>query len=177
MAFASPEVNVRELPVSAGMTVADFGAGSGAYAFALAKAVGPDGKVYAVDVQKELLTRLENEARRSYAGNIICQWGDIEVLGGSKLPDHSVDLVLMSNILFQLSGAYPAGLEAKRILKPTGHLAIIEWSDSFGGLGPKPETVVSPETAKKIFTEAGFTFWHDFAAGDHHYGLIFDLGK
>ncbi len=175
MAFASPEINLSELPLTAGLKVADFGAGSGAYALALARAVGDSGKVYAVEVQKELLTRLEREALSARLTNIVPQWGDIEVVGGSKLRDQSVDLVLMSNILFQLAGSYSAGLEAKRILKPEGKLAIIEWDGAYGGLGPLPDKVVRPETAKQIMTEAGFNFMREFSAGDHHYGLIFNL--
>lgn len=173
MAFADPRTNVRQLSLEPGLRVADFGAGSGAYALALAEAVSPGGEVYAVEVQKELLSRLEQEANAKHVTNLHFFWGDIESVGGSQLKDNFLDLVLLSNVLFQVSGMYQVALEAKRVLKPEGRVAVIEWSDSFGGLGPRAEDLVLPEKVKTVFSEAGLKFSQDFSAGDHHYGLIF----
>lgn len=173
MAFASPEANVAAIGLMPGLKVADFGAGSGRYALALSKAVAP-GEVYAVDIQKDLLSRLEQEAKRAYLENLHFVWGDVEQVGGSKLPEQSVDVVLMSNLLFQLTGGgYSAALEAKRVLRLGGRLVIIDWQESFGGLGPTQGQVVNAEKAKAIIEPAGFTLDHDFPAGEHHYGLIF----
>lgn len=171
--FADPLTNVRQLGIEPGMTVADFGAGAGAYTLPLAAAVGGRGQVYAVEIQKELLSRLEREVESRKIGNIGFVWGDFETVGGSKLDDASVDLVLLSNTLFQLAGLYQVSLEVKRVLKPDGRVAVIEWSDSFAGLGPKPDQVVRPETVKQVFAEAGLNLIKEFPAGDHHYGLIF----
>ncbi|MBI2474518.1 MAG: methyltransferase domain-containing protein, partial [Candidatus Taylorbacteria bacterium] len=62
MSFSDPSHNVEQFDLQSGMTVADFGTGSGYYAFAAAKAVGDKGKVYAIDVQKPLLEKLKREA-------------------------------------------------------------------------------------------------------------------
>ena len=171
--FADPLTNVRNLSLEPGMTVADFGAGAGAYTLPLAAKVGAAGRVYAVEIQKDLLSRLEREVENRKIGNVSFVWGDIETIGGSKLNDNSLDFVLLSNILFQLSGLYQVSLEVKRVLKPGARAAVIEWSDSFAGLGPKADQVVKPETVKQVFAEAGLDFIKDFPAGDHHYGLIF----
>lgn len=170
--------------------MADFGAGSGAYALAMARRVGSTGRVYAIDVQKELLARLAREAKASDLEarlplgslasrivNIEVIWSDLERAGGSTLADQLVDFVLMANLLFQVTAKYSLALEAKRILKPDGRLAVIDWQDSFGGLGPPAPQVIRPEEAKKIMVQAGFRFLKDFPAGDHHYGLMFVLSS
>jgi ubiquinone/menaquinone biosynthesis C-methylase UbiE len=171
--FSNPRANVAELGVTPGMTIVDFGAGSGEYALALAPLVGERGRVYAVEVQKELLDRLAAEARARHLSNLEIIWGNLEKHGGSKLADSSADLVLLANILFQSTARYSLALEAKRVLRPRGRAAVIDWSDSFGGLGPRADQVARPDEVKRIFAEAGFSLASEFSAGAHHYGLIF----
>lgn len=178
MPFSDPKTVINHFNLTEGMTVADFGTGSGAYALAMARRVGSAGRVYAIDVQKELLARLSREAKADQFANLTnieVIWSDLERAGGSKLADQLLDFVLMANLLFQVTAKYTLALEAKRILKPIGRLAVIDWQDSFGGLGPPPAQVIRPEEVKKIMAQAGFRFLKDFPAGDHHYGLLFDL--
>ena len=59
--FSNPEQNVLQLGLREGMRVADFGAGSGAYSLASGKKVGHTGHVYAIEVQKNLVKKLESE--------------------------------------------------------------------------------------------------------------------
>ncbi len=180
--FSDPQAIIPYLNLREGMCVADFGAGSGHYSLAMARRlaeINPTSnapglnKVYAVDVQKELLQRLEKEVKHLGVRNIEVVWGDIEKRGGSKLADGIVDLVLLANTLFQSDQRYSLILEAKRVLKAGGHLAIVEWSSSFGGLGPSADRVVSPEEASKICAQAGLKPAGDFPAGANHYGLLF----
>lgn len=171
--FANPRANVAEFGLIPGMKVADFGAGVGEYALEMARVVGDGGKIYAVEVQKGLLERLEKEARENRISNIQTIWGNIEKLGGSKLDDQSVNVVLAANILFESDAKYSLALEAKRVLRAGGWIIVIDWLESFGGLGPHPQRVVPREEVKKIFDEAGFRFRSEFPAGNHHFGLIF----
>lgn len=171
--FVDPIHVVREIGVPTGSRVADIGAGSGAYAFALGKVVGDEGRVYAIDVQKDMLTRIANEASKRGLKNIDTIWADMDRSGGSKLADHSVDLVLFSNVLFQLEAKDIALLEAQRILKAGGTCAVVDWSDSFNGLGPHKDEVVTAGRVKELAGAAGFVLQRDFVAGAHHYGLVF----
>lgn len=171
--FSDPTKNVGFLELMEGMRVADFGAGSGAYSLAMAERVGDRGKIYAVDVQKELLTHIDRLSKEKRRRNIEVIWGNVEKVGGSKLADSSVDLVLIANVLFGSDARYTLASEAKRVTVPGGRVAVIDWTDSFGGLGPVANRVIVPAEAKRIFTEAGLTFVKDFPAGDHHYGLMF----
>lgn len=173
MSFVDPEKNVALFGIKGGEHIADFGAGSGAYAFALSRCVGPRGMVYAVDIQKELLTKIKNEGNRLGLENIQVIWGDVEKTGGTKLGDASLDGVLLSNIAYQVSDKNELVNEAKRVLKNDGKVFLIEWSGSHGGLGPKPESVVDKNEITKLFNKAGFAREREIDAGSYHYGLIF----
>jgi ubiquinone/menaquinone biosynthesis C-methylase UbiE len=172
--FVDPVAVVSEIGVHAGSKVVDIGAGSGAYVFALSRVVGEDGRVYAIDVQKDMLTRISNEASKRGLKNIDTIWADADRSGGTKLANASVDIVLFSNVLFQLEAKDSALAEAHRILKPTGVLVIIDWTDSFNGMGPHPDEVVTMSEAKRLAEVAGFALKRDFAAGAHHYGILFN---
>jgi ubiquinone/menaquinone biosynthesis C-methylase UbiE len=171
--FSDPQAVMPYFGLVDGTTVADFGAGSGHYALAMGERVGDRGRVYAIDIQKELLARLAAEAKRVGVRNLEVVWGNVEKVGGTKLADGLVDFVLVANLLFQTDAKYTLALEARRLLRAGGRLAVVEWSDSFNNLGPRPEAVAGPEAVKKIFAEAGFVFLNDFPAGEHHYGLLF----
>ncbi len=170
--FAHPPRNVDALGVAPGMTVADFGSGSGAYVFAIANRLSNEGHVYAIDVQQDLLRRIKNEAHKKGYKNVEIIWSDIEKEGGSKMAKQHLDLVLVSNLLFQVEHKDVALREAWRILKPKGRLAIIDWSESFGGMGPVKKDVVRKEKALELAESAGFELMSEFDAGAHHYGLI-----
>ena len=175
--FAHPPRNVMALGIEPGMTIADFGSGSGAYVLAMAEHTAGLGTIYAVDVQKDLLKRTHNEAIKRGFKNVNVIWGDLEKTHGSKLGDHACDLVLISNLLFQVEDKAILFREALRILRPEGRLAIVDWKESYGGLGPIQTQVVDDVAAKKLAESAGFTLSKEFPAGAHHYGLIFSVSK
>lgn len=171
-AFADPEQNIQHLELHPGMSVADFGAGSGAYTFAAARRAGGTGHVYAVEVQKDLLEKLKLEAKHKHIGTIEVVWGDLDVSGGSKLRDASMDAVIISNVLFQSENRGAMIQEAKRVLKPEGKVLFIEWSDSFGNMGPLAAQVIPEASARTMFAGAGFRVMPSFSAGAHHYGFV-----
>jgi len=171
--FTNPEQNISQLNITPGMRVADIGAGTGFYSLLLAKLVGNSGKVYAIDIQKDLLEKLKAESRKDHLLNIDIVWGDMERLGGSKLGAGVADVAILSNILFQIKDKNTFLLETKRILKPGGRVMVVDWTDSFGGMGPQSKDVLNEMMAKELFDKNGFSIERSFFAGDHHYGLIF----
>lgn len=170
--FAHPVHNVRAFGIEPGMQVADFGSGSGAYVFAVAKALAGSGKVFAVDVQKDLLRRIENEANSKKLPNVSVLWDDLEA-AGSKIASNSLHLVIVSNLLFQVEKKEEVLREAFRTLKGGGRLVLIDWSESFRGMGPIAKHVFSKDAALALAKECGFVFLREFPAGGHHYGLMF----
>jgi ubiquinone/menaquinone biosynthesis C-methylase UbiE len=129
--------------------------------------------VYAIEVQKDLLENIRRAASSEGLDNIETLWGDVEEIGGSKLGDSTADVVVISNLLFQAEDKSGVIKEASRVLKPGGKLAIIDWSDSYGNLGPTPDMVFDEEDAKKLLSDTDFTSEGGFDAGEHHYGLIY----
>ncbi len=173
MAFLTPDHAIAPLHLAEGMKVADFGTGSGAMALAAARRVGHSGKVYAIDIQKGLLEKLAQSAASHHVSNLEVVWGNIDHSHGSKLANASVDAVLIANVLFQSEHVGNLTSEAKRILKPHGKALVIDWTDSFGNMGPAHGHVVKESEAKLFFADAGFVFEKSEPAGDHHYSLLF----
>ncbi len=167
--FSDPASNLAKLGLTEGMKVVDLGAGSGFYSIESAKKVGSSGRVYAVEVQKDLLERLRSVAAKDGLRNIEAVWGNIEKIGGTKLREAIADRVIASNVLFQITKPDDFALEIKRILKPGGKLLLVDWSE-VSTLGPK--TVVPQMKAETLFEKNGFKLDQTFGAGDHHYGLV-----
>ncbi|KKQ35664.1 MAG: Methylase involved in ubiquinone/menaquinone biosynthesis [Candidatus Nomurabacteria bacterium GW2011_GWB1_37_5] len=170
--FVDPQTILQQFNLKPTDYVADLGAGTGAYSIPAGR-ITREGKVYAVEVQKDLLQRIKDEAVKYHLSNIEAIWGDIENNGGTKLKDAAVDAVIASNVLFQVPNKAGFASEINRILKPGGRLLFVDWKDSGSGLGPNSSMLVSKDSAKMIFEGQGLKFDRDIEAGEHHYGIIF----
>lgn len=168
--FSDPASNIAKLGLNDGMKVVDMGAGSGFYTFEAAKKVGASGRVYSVEVQKDLLERIRAVGAMNGLRNIEVVWGNVEKIGGTKLREAIADRVIVSNVLFQIEKKDDFILEIKRLLKPGGKVLVVDWSPG-NALGPK--TLVPVATAQMLFEKADFRLDQSFDAGDHHYGLVF----
>lgn len=179
--FAHPPRNIAALGIQNGMSVADFGSGSGAYVLGMAERLHGAGHVYALDVQQDLLRKVKREAHKRGYTNVEVIWCDLERPRSSKIADKKIDLVLVSNLLFQVENKAAVLAEAWRILKPTGRLAIIDWlgpassQELTSMIGPHKNDAVPKKRAMQLAEEAGFELQREFEAGAHHYGLIFTL--
>jgi ubiquinone/menaquinone biosynthesis C-methylase UbiE len=169
-----PRDNIKQFGIQEGWHVADFGVGYGHYTYELSEAVGADGKVFAIDIQKDMLERLKKEVEEKHIKNIEVIWGDVEIVGGTKLRVDSLDAIVISNVLFQIDSKAGLVHEASRVLKMGGKILLIDWSESFGGLGPQPGTVVEESMARQIFETGPFEYKKSIDAGEHHYGLVFE---
>lgn len=173
MTFSDPHDNVLQLGLREGMKVADLGAGVGHHAIAAGHVVGSEGRVYAVDVQEDVLLHLADTAKRRGLKNVETIWGNIEKPGGTTLKAQAMDAVMLANTLFQLEDTSLAVSEIKRILKPGGRLLVIDWAGSYGGIGPAEQHVVSEHKAEELFIGAGFHKLKAFRSGAHHYSIVF----
>jgi ubiquinone/menaquinone biosynthesis C-methylase UbiE len=168
----SPEIVLGELGIEPGMSVVDLGTGAGHFALAAAHLVIPGGQVYALDVQRELLARVQQQAESLNLDTLTTIWGDMERTGGTQLRDDSIDRAVIVNVLFQLENIEGVLAEIQRVLKPGGKLMVIGWSDTKGVIGPHPDHVI-PEAQILMLTDAQrLRFIRNFPAGDHHYGFI-----
>jgi ubiquinone/menaquinone biosynthesis C-methylase UbiE len=125
-----PSALINELKIKPGDVVADIGAGTGYYSRRLAKAVGPQGKVLAVDIQPEMLELLTNKLAATGVTNVM------PVLGTTidpRLPRRAVDLVLMVDVYHEFDFPYEMMTNICRALKPAGRVVFVE----FRGEDPK----------------------------------------
>lgn len=146
----------RTLPLREGMTVLDLGCGQGRYSLALAGRVGPSGKVIAVDAWSEGITRLKEEAERARVEVIEAVVAD----AGARLPiaDRQVDLCLLGTVLhdFVAEGIGPDVLaEIKRVLKPEGVVAVVEFKKIDGPPGPPREVRMAVEDVSVLLQRFG----------------------
>lgn len=137
--FLEPERIVAGFGLKHGDHVADFGAGHGYFTLALARAVGREGKIWAVDVQKAALDMVRSRAQHAHLLNIEYMQGDIEVPGGTGISDRFADFVFLGSMLFQAEDQPAVLHEVLRVLLPGGRLAMIEWDVAV----PKLQTAVA----------------------------------
>lgn len=171
--FTDPRKNIEQFDLAPGMKVADFGCGAGYHTFPLAEKVGPSGQVLALDVHKEQLITLKREAAKAGLSQIEVIWCDLEKNKGTKLKDGAVERGVVANVLFQIEHKANFAEETARTLKTGGRLLVVDWTDSFGGIGPRKDTVVTAAECRELFEHAGFGFEKEIDAGMHHYGLVF----
>jgi ubiquinone/menaquinone biosynthesis C-methylase UbiE len=161
------------LGIAPGQHVADLGCGSGYFTIVLARLVGESGSVSAVDIQNEPLQTVQDKAASAKLTNIKAIRADLEVLGGTKIPDASQDLSLLANVLFQSQKKEAIIAEAVRILKPGGQVVIIDWKKGAGGFGP-PDTLRTDEGAfQTMAIAAGLRYERTIDAGMYYVGLVF----
>lgn len=170
--FSTPSICLSQFNVEPGMVCADLGSGSGEYTFELAHRVGSIGKVFALDVQKGLVDKLANECQKKHFTNVSVVWDDMDDANGIALKDASIDRIVIANTLFQIEDIQKFASEVKRILKPKGMVLIVDWAESFGGIGPTSQHVVTRTRAQEIFEKVGLYTVKDITAGEHHYGFI-----
>ncbi len=168
MPFLNPSRVLDLLDLKEHFVAADFGSGSGGWVIPLARRL-KEGKVYAIDILEEPLSALKSKIKLEKGLSIETIKSDIEKT--SRLLDASCDLVLMTNLLFEVEDRRKVLEEAKRVLKPGGILLVVDWTKD-ASLGP--EIRVSPEEIKEIAKEIGFVLKKEFPAGVYHWGLIFN---
>lgn len=175
--FLNPQAAIAAAHISQGSRVADLAPGSGFFARAAARVVGPEGVVWAVDAHQDMLVRLKNLADAEGLRNVEVVRGSIEKAGGSKLPEATIDFCILANALFGIADKEAVAKEIHRILRKAGRLLLVDWSDSHGGLGPHESHVVSKDEAVTLFKRAGFVAAEDIPAGAYHWGLILRKSK
>lgn len=171
--FVEPSVVTTHFHLRDGDQVADFGAGAGYFLEALSQAVGVSGRVFACEIQKELVEKLGNTAQAQGLSNVAPLWCDLEEPNGVKIADGTLDAVILINTLFQIEDKAATLMEAYRTLRSGGKLFVVDWSESFGGLGPQPFQVLNELEAQALVETQNFVLERKFDSGDHHYGLAF----
>lgn len=162
---------IARLPVKIGMMVADIGAGTGFFAIPFARHIGPDGRVFAVDLQREMLDILQSKlSGAGMPGNIGLHPGTATATG---LIDRSVDLVFLANIWHELDD-HPAVLgEAARILAPGGRISVLDWRpDVERPPGPRLDHRIAMDKVELTLSTAGWRCLICDLIGRHSYLVV-----
>jgi SAM-dependent methyltransferase len=131
-AWQLPDRVVDALDLTPGDHVADVGAGDGFFVFHLADAVGPAGRVYAVEVEEEKVRELERRVREKGYENVEVVLGE---LGDPLLPDGAIDLVLLCNVYHHIEDRHDYFLRLQADLRSNGRVAVVEPRELGGWIG------------------------------------------
>jgi ubiquinone/menaquinone biosynthesis C-methylase UbiE len=150
----APDVALNVLKIPKGSAVADIGAGSGYITVRLADRVGPTGRVFANDVQPQMLNILARRLDRSKITNVTLIEGTLD---DPRLPLASVDLVLMVDVYHELSQPQSILRHLRESLKPGGRLVLLEYRKEDPTVPIKPEHKMSVAEARMEVEAEGFT--------------------
>jgi SAM-dependent methyltransferase len=148
-----PETALDKIGIREGMTVADVGAGVGYFTVRLGQRVGPTGKVYAVDVQPEMLSIMKQRAAKAKLKNIV------PILGSEsdpKLPPASADLILLVDVYHEFSQPQKMLERMRDALKNDGRLILLEYRKEDPHIPVRSEHKMSVAEAKAELEAEGF---------------------
>lgn len=165
--FLNPDKVLKQLKLREDMTAADFGSGSGGWVIPLAKKLD-GGKILAIDILEEPLSALRAKAKLEKIDNVETIKADTEK--ETEILEESCDLVLMTNLLFEVDDIKKVLEEGKRVLKKGGRILIVDWKKE-APLGPKGRRV-NPIEIKEIALDLNLRIEKEFEAGPYHFGLI-----
>lgn len=149
--YQRPDQIMDHLAIGEGSVVADLGAGGGWFTIRLAHRVGPNGRVYAQDIQPEMIGSIERRVQREELNNVKT------VLGTAldpKLPA-PVDVVLIVDAYHEMTDPVTLLRNVRKSLRPAGRVGIVEYSKDGHGPGPPLEERVDPETVIRDAQLAG----------------------
>ena len=160
---------LKNLAVKPGMIIADVGAGSGYHSALLSKMVG-NGKVFAVDVEPEMIAYLNARIKRENLSRIV------PVLCTEKnvtLPENAIDLILLVDVYHEFSYPYEMALSMFNVLKPGGKLVLVEFRAEDETVPIKTIHKMSEAQAIKELKVAGFTFEKNISNLPWQHFLVF----
>jgi ubiquinone/menaquinone biosynthesis C-methylase UbiE len=148
-----PDEALKSMGIKPGMTVADVGAGSGYFTVRLSRLVGPGGKVYAQDIQPEMLRLLRRRLDADKFTNIETVLG---TEADPKLPPGQIDLILMVDVYHEFSQPQRMLKKLRESLKENGRMVLLEYRKEDPWVPIRPEHKMSVAEAKLEVEEEGF---------------------
>ncbi len=145
---------LKNLAVKPGMLIADIGAGSGYHSTLLSKMVG-NGKVFAVDVEPEMIAYLSERIKQEKLSHIVPILSTEQKL---PLPENTIDMMLLVDVYHEFSYPYEMTLSMRAALKPGGKLVLVEFRSEDPTVPIKTIHKMSEAQAIKEFKAAGFVF-------------------
>ena len=164
-----PDEIVRRMGLKPGDVVADLGAGTGYFTRRLARAVAPSGRVYAVDIQPEMLRHLKEKIEKAGIRNVVPVLSEND---DPKLPRASLDWILLVDVYHELQQPKPMLAKMREALKRTGKIALVEYRlEGLTALHVREEHRMSKEQVLAEWEPAGFRLvtLHEFLPVQHFF--------
>ena len=153
-AWQMPDAVMDALGIADGAVVADIGAGGGWFTVRLARRVGPNGVVYAQDVQTQMLEAIRRRVEREGLRNVRTIQGD---RADPHLPPSSVEVILMVDAYHEFTNRRDLLTHFAAALRPGGRIGVIEFTKSGGGPGPPSEDRIDEDRVIQEAAAAGLT--------------------
>ena len=150
--YQRPDQIMDALQIGEGSVVADVGAGGGWFTIRLARRVGPNGRVYAEDIQQEMIGAIDRRIKREELQNVITRLGTPV---DPQLPPGKFDAVLIVDAYYELEDPVTLLRNVAKALKPNGVVGIVNYKKDGGGPGPPMEERVDPEQVVATAKAAG----------------------
>lgn len=169
-AWQRPDEVIAALALEPGSVVADVGAGTGYFSERFSQAVGPDGRVYATEVQDEMLRALEERVADAGLANVEVVRAGFD---DPTLPPGCCDIVFFGNVYKEIDGRVAYLGRLAPALRPGGRVAIVEHRPGAGGFGPPDEARLPEEQVVGELREAGFELVARHETLPRQYFLVF----
>lgn len=170
-AYQKPDEVVKALELKPGVTVADVGAGSGYFAVRLAEAVGGSGRVLAVDISPDMILHMNRRLRDAGIRNVQTV---LSAPDDPLLADSTVDLFFICDTWHHIDERPKYLALLKRILRPGGRIAIVDFQKRPLSFGPPLEMKIAREDVVQELGAAGFRLAAEHGFLPHQYFLVFD---
>jgi ubiquinone/menaquinone biosynthesis C-methylase UbiE len=169
-AWQKPQALVDALAIAPGMAVADIGAGTGYLSRHLATAVGERGAVFAVETEPKLLVHLRRRAEAEGTPQVVPVLGST---GDPRLPTARIDLIVILDTYHHVDDRLAYFRRLRRVLVPSGRLAIIDWHKRELPVGPALDHKLAREHVLDEMERAGWALEAEHTFLPYQYFLVF----
>lgn len=169
-AWQKPDQIMDALGIADGATVADLGAGGGWFTVRLARRVGPNGLVFAEDIQPQMIESITRRVQREGLRNVRTLLGTAD---DPKLPEGTSDAVLIVNVYHEMENPIALLRNVARSLSPKGRVGVVDFTKEGGGPGPPMEERVDPERIARDAQAAGLRLLERETFLRYQYLLVF----
>jgi ubiquinone/menaquinone biosynthesis C-methylase UbiE len=170
--FINPALVVAQTPLGRGMVVADLGCGSGFYVLPAAQLVGPEGTVFAIDIDEKKLEATQSAAKQFGYKNVHVLKADLEK-PFDLINEGVVDLVIMGNILHSVKNKQMLLKNAYRLMGADCGILVVEWKKGLTPFGPPLQIRIDQTQLEITLMQIGLQKVQDLEADGYHYAVLF----